>query len=276
MAHAEELKALVELVEFQLPSGFDAAFARTRVVASLLRLAKDNALKFKNLIPALYQRCVKITIQEESVAKDAYEIGDFYIPIDGDAPEAQANAILEELPFPCRQVPIPEVVWLSSFIDVQKSASDVDFPLFEAAPKEVPKAKTNWHGFAGKTEVFKEVKICRKTMRPYAIVGGRDWQDIYHQKFGYDTPIFNGDACYGNFVVRFGAYPTLDEYAMAIYMRLVGGSCVVSTLPTDFIEICKLRISEFEKAANGVSALEFARIFNSSLARVNREAIEKK
>lgn len=287
LSHAQILKQMIDLVGFKLPDGTDRALARTSAFASMLRFKRDHKDTFDTMIKCLYQNSILIEIEDyegddEDKKQKMKELGSgkFFIPVDGQATEETREKVLNSLPPACRKVSLNELIWISQFIDIQKSATDNEFPMTEDAPDFTSKFEINWAPIDAKFEYFESIKICPVTMRPYSVIDNVEWIDVYKEKFGKDAPILIGcDTQFCRFINRWGWIPNANEYILSYYRRLSSMSTPIKTLPSKIVQIINFRLKMFENAiaeAGNIDASEILKRYTESAPRLIRKDLEAK
>lgn len=240
LPHAKILKDMTDLVGFKYPDGFDRVYSRSLAFPSMLKFKRNNQTLFENLIRCLYQNSVCIEVEQKK----------YFIPVDGPATEESREKVFQVLPAVCKRLTPEELVWLSKFMDTSKSSTDNEFPLIEDAPP-LPKFDVNWSEIDAKYELFEKVEIDPSAMRPFKIIEGINWKDIYKKKFGSTALMLIGcDCAFCQFVEIHSKYPTTDEYILAYSNRIFGMQNAVSTLPGRIVDIVQFRIQAFMKAIN--------------------------
>ena len=271
LSHAQILKKMIDLVGYKLPDGFDRVLSRSIAFASMLRFKRDHRESFDTMIRCLYQNSIHFEVSEDDKTNHVF------IPIDGPATEQSRDEVFKILPGACKKLELNELVWLSTFIDIQKSATENTFPMTEDAPP-LPKFAINWSHVDAKFQVFEDIKICPKTMRPYCLIDGVEWSEIYYKQFGEGTLMLIGcDAAFCKYVNTHGCFPTADQYIISYSKRLSSMSNPISSLPSKIVEIVGFRIKAFQKAiadAGNIDATEVSKRFNDSCSIEKRKLIE--
>lgn len=238
LSHAHILKKMTDLVGFKYPDGFDRFLTRTIAFSSMIKFKRNNQILFQNLIHCLYQNSLCIEIDEQK----------HFVPIDGPATKESRQKVYQALPKSCRNLTPEEIVWLSKYIDINKSATDNEFPINED-PQTLPKFDVNWSEIDEKYLLFEKVEIDPITMRPFKIINEINWKDIYKNKFGSTARMLVGcDIAFCKFVENHSRYPTVEEYIVSYANRLFAMQNPITTLPGRIIEIVQFRILAFEQS----------------------------
>lgn len=266
LSHSHILKEMVDLVGYKYPFGFDRVISRSIAFASMLKFKREHQKTFDTMIRCLYQNSICIEIPEktndENVKPKSLETNKFFIPIDGPATEKSREEVLKALPKACRKLELNELVWISTYVDINKSATKNIFPMTEDAP-QLPQFEVNWSHIDEKYKVFESVEICPETMRPYKMINGINWKDIYKSTFGAKSLVLVGcDAAFCQFINDYGWFPSVNEYILFYSKRNPK-----KTLPSKIVDIINYRIHSFEKAikyAGNINQYEVADRFNAT------------
>ena len=83
--------------------------------------------------------------------------------------------------------------------------------------------------------------------------------------------IISGHKEYGNFIIHYDKYPTLDEYLLLLYRKYKREI----TLPKYIQKYAQSLFNEYEKVIKDVSVEQFKIIFNKSASIKERIEMEK-
>ena len=279
--HYKELIEMINLFEYKLPDDFENIVSRILCLASMMTFFKKNIKLLPFYKTGISQNTILVQVPEDSPMKSGGEVGELFLPIDGEIGENNRKKCLEKLPKNCQEminsnnISFDELAFVMKFIDTQKNLSDIEFEkLIEI--KEIPKCKTfkNWENYEDEKTIY-YTKICPKTMRPYYTIEDETWKDCLAKKIDISKPFLSLDSDYGRFVSQYLKYPTLDEFILFIYRKYVFNSKVYNTLPLLISDLCQMIIKEFIPVIKDVSPETFKKMFTNSAPIEMRKKIEK-
>jgi hypothetical protein len=261
---------MVEALGYPLHAGTIAHLNRTRCLLNLLSKFKKMTTKekkdFKYLFTGLYQNAVFLT--EESLASlsekfKQLEVVTAFVPIDGEASQAQIATIRQQLPAYCSELTLEELHHISTLLDAQKSASDI-FLEYNLKVPPLPKPAVNW--CYGLNHIDKSnVEFNRKTLRPFYTVHGRRWDECAKEDFKVSdvNTLFKGCKYLENYVLKFEKLPNYAELLLFYFNRYVEAG-KESTLPFLAEPWTHDLMEKFNKACEGMEIKDVIDIINSS------------
>jgi hypothetical protein len=278
-AHLPHLAALEQLLTLTGLSVSDAVRAhviRLRTMLSMLSWIKRDRHTLPNIALALTQSCVEVT---PAALRPTFERTPRFIPIDGVPKPAQLKLVRSLMPSVSRSLADDELIGLAALVDPSKSAGDIALPI-DWTPPPVPAIQcSGWISYGLRQIPRSPVRICAATCRPYYYVPGSNgsvWRDAAERHYGVPVArLISVNEAYGNFVVKYGIYPTHDELLTYLYNRRVvhGGYPTLPHLIAQFVDEV---IEEQRQFVDTLPVAEFARRWTASLdvpTRIRMETV---
>lgn len=254
---------------------------RTKVLMSMLSMVKKNNAQFRNKISCLVQNAVRINL--DNVSKHVKELeGEIrWIPIDGPASLEQVEEILCSFPSFFRNLTVDELYGLSTMVDRQYSASDI---VLKSDWEPTPSGSVvNWTTYGLNEQITNIVPICPGTLRPYYLIDNKMWVDKLCEVYNIprqlyvdgsnNTPfcneIFSGYKMWGNFVLKYKEYPTIDSYLLFCYNRYSK-----STLPFHVKYWAQNVIETYEPIVKDMKPINASRLFENGTSTSKRFEME--
>ena len=251
--------------EFKLP---DEAAMRTHILhvracLNMLGWFKRPCQQGRlvNIIRGLYQATVRCG-------------GDF-IPVDGPPTEDQVAEVRAALPAWYRDLPAARLYDLARKVDPSKSAGDIHIT-YGAPIQAAPEAICEWeYGVGPAPPAEPELQISPATCRPFYKVGSATWREAATAQYRIDSRrMISMNELYGNYVVKYGAYPTGQQFLDYIYRRkIVNGTN--KTLPRHMDAFVAGTLADYATIAATLPPAEFARRFIESRPIEHRCIMEK-
>jgi hypothetical protein len=266
LPHLDQLQTLLEVLlpNFKLPDakGIHENILHTRAALHMLRWVKQSPVeqaRLTNIVRGLYQATVRC--------------GDDFIPVDGPPSEEQVTAARAALPAWYRDLHPARLYDLARKVDPSKSAGDI-YMTYRAPISAEPSPIHEWV-YTDASPVYARVPICPATCRPYYAVGGASWREAAEAYYHVGSrSMISMNELYGNYVVKYGAYPTAEELLDYIYRRkIVNGAA--KTLPRPIQAFVSATLADYEEVRDMVPAAEFARRFAESRPIERRCVLEK-
>jgi len=277
MAHLDELGELLrELTGFALPAGIAEHVLRVRVLLSMLSAVKRDRWRLPELLRGLVQASVAGPRPElVGTAVREREHLPVLIPLDGPPTAAGRAAVLAALPAFYAGLSDLELVALGALVGPDKAAGDIPLPVGWRPGAVVGGCAAVGWGYGLGPLPKKLVRICPATCRPYyTLEDGRIWSAAAESVYGIPTgAMMSLDKRFGDFVCRYGAYPTREELLVFIYNRYVlcGGR---RTLPAALEQLVSEVMEEFVEIVQRIPAAEFVARFTESCPIERRRAME--
>jgi len=272
MPHLAHLEELYRLAGFTLKDDVRAHILRLRVMFSMLHWVQRDRYTLPNLMLALRQACVQVGDVVQS-----FERTPKFIPIDGPPTADQLAAVRALLPPTWNELDVPTLVGLAALVDPSKSAGDIPLALSWTPPPLAPPVVEWFNGL--NPFPASPVLICPATCRPFyhpASASAETWKDAAMRVFKFNDIAKDSvsiNETYGNFVSKFGVYPTRDALLTYLYnRRVLHGSH--TTLPHRIDQFIAEVIDESASITSVLAPAEFARRFNSSRKITERVAME--
>ena len=281
LTHYKELVDIINLFNLQLPKNFEKFANRMVVFSYLLYFFKRNTKLFENYVNGLKYNTIIVNVDESSPLNAGGIVGEVFIPIDGEINEENRMKCIQKLPKIClefineKKISIDELSWLMSFVNVQKQLSDIKInDIVHLDEKDIPKPtiNSNWKRYDDNIDKFNQVKISPKTLRPYYQINEKEtWKDSLSKIVDINLTIISGHKEYGNFIIHYDKYPTLDEYLLLLYRKYKREI----TLPKYIQKYAQSLFNEYEKVIKDISVEQFKIIFNKSASIKERIEMEK-
>ena len=281
LTHYKELVDIINLFNLQLPKNFENFANRMVVFSYLLYFFKRNTKLFENYVNGLKYNTIIVNVDESSPLNAGGIVGEVFIPIDGEINEENRMKCIQKLPKIClefineKKISIDELSWLMSFVNVQKQLSDIKInDIVHLDEKDIPKPtiNSNWKRYDDNIDKFNQVKISPKTLRPYYQINEKEtWKDSLSKIVDINLTIISGHKEYGNFIIHYDKYPTLDEYLLLLYRKYKREI----TLPKYIQKYAQSLFNEYEKVIKDISVEQFKIIFNKSASIKERIEMEK-
>ena len=274
LPHLAALEQLLGLTGLSVSDAVRAHVVRLRTMLSMLSWVKRDRHTLPNIALALTQSCVEVA---PATLRPTFEQTPRFIPIDGVPGPAQLELARSLMPPISRGLAVDELVGLAALVDPSKSAGDIALPI-DWTPPPVPATQcSGWISYGLRQIPRSPVRICPATCRPYYYVPGSNgivWRDAAERHFGVPVArLISVNEAYGNFVVKYGIYPTHDELLTYLYnRRVVHGS--YPTLPHLIAQFVDEVIEEHRQFVDALPVAEFARRWTASLdvsARIRME-----
>jgi hypothetical protein len=270
LSHLSPMKRLLELEGWQLPETVAAHVRRLLVLMNMLSWIKRDRWALPNQVLALRQRCLRI--QKDGLRFQPERVDEF-VPIDGPAIPEQIEAVRSLLPPMYQKLSIPELCGLAALVDPSKSAGDIALPLTWMPPVLAPPTVSWAYGL---THVpMKQLIISPETCRPlYREPSGVSWMEASesHYKIPPHQQLSTNEA-FGNFVIKYGFYPTRDEFLVYLYnRRVIHGN--KKSLPHCVAEFVSTVLEENAEIMQRLTPAEFSQRFQVSRPIQNRESLE--
>ena len=275
LPHLTALGDLLTLTGLTVSNAVKHHIIRLRTMLSMLSWVKRARHELPNLMLALTQMCVEV---DPAALRMQFESMPRFIPIDGAPTEIQVARVMELLPASFRALSVAEIVGLAALVDPSKSAGDIELPLTWAPPPLRAPTLDGWPLYGLRAVPDVPVKLCPATCRPYYYVNSGDtWFDDAEKCYGFPftkpSNILSANQAHGDFVVRYGVYPTPDELLTYLYnRRVIHGSN--TTLPHVAAAFVMGPISDAGPLMATLTPAEFGRRFRASVAREDRIAME--
>lgn len=277
MAHLDELaELLLELTGFVLPAGIAEHTLRVRVLLSMLGAVKRDRWRLPELLRGLVQASL-VGPRPESVgaAVRGREHLPALIPLDGPPTAAGCAAVLAALPAFYAGLSDLELVALGALVGPDKAAGDIPLPVGWRPGAVIGGCGAVGWGYGLGPLPKKLVRICPATCRPYyTLEDGRVWSAAAESVYGIPVgAMMSLDKKFGDFVCRYGAYPTREELLVFIYNRYV--VCGRRrTLPAALEQLVSETMEEFAEIMRDVPVAEFVARFTESCPIERRRAME--
>ena len=281
LTHYKELVEIINLFNLQLPKNFEKFANRMVVFSYLLYFFKRNTKLLENYVNGLKYNTIIVNVDESSPLNAGGIVGEVFIPIDGEINEENRMKCIQKLPKIClefineKKISIDELSWLMSFVNVQKQLSDIKInDIVHLNEKDIPKPtiNSNWKRYDDNIDKFNQVKISPKTLRPYYQINEKEtWKDSLSKIVDINLTIISGHKEYGNFIIHYDKYPTLDEYLLLLYRKYKREI----TLPKYIQKYAQSLFNEYEKVIKDISVEQFKIIFNKSASIKERIEMEK-
>ena len=284
--HLPHLKELLDihrelLPAHPLPEAERLATHYARIQVMLVMFSRVKRLggekRLRELLLGLTQNSVfPTTVLEGGISAavaDKEHVPDL-IALDGLPTEDQLVAVRHRLALP-HDLDDDTLVALGAMVDPSKSAGDIALPFNWEPPAHAPlPGRVEWKYGVGPQPV-KHVRICPDTCRPfYTTERGRTWAEEAMELYSVaPSEMMSLNKKFGEFVCKYGAYPTPAEFLVFLYNRfVVHGS--KRTLPHAVVEFSKQTFDEFREVMETLPPAEFARRFESSAPLPVRQAKE--
>ena len=281
LTHYKELVDIINLFNLQLPKNFEKFANRMVVFSYLLYFFKRNTKLLENYVNGLKYNTIIVNVDESSPLNAGGIVGEVFIPIDGEINEENRMKCIQKLPKIClefineKKISIDELSWLMSFVNVQKQLSDIKInDIVHLDEKDIPKPtiNSNWKRYDDNIDKFNQVKISPKTLRPYYQINEKEtWKDSLSKIVDINLTIISGHKEYGNFIIHYDKYPTLDEYLLLLYRKYKREI----TLPKYIQKYAQSLFNEYEKVIKDISVEQFKIILNKSASIKERIEMEK-
>jgi hypothetical protein len=250
MPHLPALREILKLTGLRPSPAVRQHIVRLRALLSFLARIKRNRHELPNLAMALNQACLEVETREG---------GRLFIPIDGVPAPEQIARIRTLGGFP-EELSVEEIVGLIGLVDPSKSAADIALPITWTPPPLAPPIVDGWPAYGLREIPAEPVKLCPTTCRPYYRVAPAEiWPAAAERRYGAaPTKLLSVNEAYGNYVIRYRAYPTRDELLIALYHRRVL-SGRHATLPHQIGQFVDEVIADAAELTAVIPAEEFAR-----------------
>jgi hypothetical protein len=271
LLHVQPLKKLLSLCKLEINDRANRHIVRLRVMLSMLSEVKKNQHLFRCLIQTLTQNCLEVDI---GALRVSFERKVRFVPLDGDASEAQVQKVLLLLPPHYKNLSVAELVSIAKLVDPSKSAGDIEFPI-EWDPV-LPESSTIYWGNYGLRDIKPSlVRICYETCRSYYQVGDETWKIAAQRFYGCEpSMLLSVDEHFIKFVQRYHMYPNFDELITYLYHKRVVRGYWYKTLPFQTAQFALSTIKRFSEVSSTLSVDEFIRRTKASQAIETRCAIE--
>lgn len=258
-AHLPHLQELDDMLcrlcpEFALPdeTKVRAHILHVRAGLNMLGWVKrpGQQERLMNIIRGLYQATVRC--------------GDDFIPVDGPPTPEQVAAARAALPAWYRDLSAARLYDLARKVDPGKSAGDVHIT-YGAPIQEAPAAVVEWgYGVGPAPPAEPELQICPATCRPFYKVGSASWREAATAQYHMDSRhMISMNELYGNYVVKYGVYPTAPQLLDYIYRRkIVNGTN--KTLPRHMDSFIAGTMADYATLTATLPPAEFSRRFQES------------
>jgi hypothetical protein len=266
LPHLQELDDMLRclLPEFKLPNEKElrAHILHVRAGLNMLSWVKrpGQQARLANIIRGLYQATVRC--------------GDDFIPVDGPPTAEQVAAARAALPAWYCDLPAARLYDLARKVDPGKSAGDI-YITYGAPISAAPEAIVEWdYGVGPAPPAEPELQISPATCRPFYKVGAATWREAATAQYHIDSRrMISMNELYGNYVVKYGAYPTAQQLLDYIYRRkVVNGTN--KTLPRHMDAFTAGTLADYATLTATLSPVEFARRFLESRPIERRQEIE--
>lgn len=269
-----------------LPHILTAHTQRVRVMLSMLAAVKREGgyTQLREILAGLTQGTVdpRRVWTDKPISETVAEREHLpaLVPIDGLPSllqQSYARKLLSKI-FPVYDLDDDTLVALGDLVDPNKSAGDIPLPYHWMPPDHATlPGRVEWaYGTGPQPE--KLVQICPATCRPVYVTdpeSGETWVDEARRLHGIEpSKMISLNKQFGNFVCKYGAYPTRAEFLVFLYNRYVRHGSH-GTLPHAIVEFINQVFIEFRDVMRDLSPTEFTRRFMGSVALPTRQALER-
>lgn len=276
LLHHEELLAILRgLTDFALPDGVERHAERVRALLALLALAKRDRDQLVDALWGITQESVPIhssAVRDEVRAREAVPR---LIPLDGSPSAERVEAVRRLLPGCCAPLSVGELRVLGDAADPNASAASLALPFaWDAPPIE---SVVEWaYGTGPQPEL--RCRICPRTCRPYYTTGpDRSW--VSDAEGLYRLPraeLISVRRVLGDFVVKFGFYPTGTELLVFLYNRYVAQPHARhTTLPRAILQFVTEALADYAEVMATLPPAEFVRRLMESRSVARRLELER-
>lgn len=231
-------------------------------------MVKNDKIRFEGLIKALQYEVVEVV--EKDIPKfGGREVIPNYVPIQGEASKNQIEMIYSKFGKQYQLFDVATLVALASLVHPSKSAGDIPLA-FDWRPPALPGITKVWADH----KKLKDTVICQSTCRPYYNVGSKTWREIAEVVYGDSYAQFSCTRMFSEFVVKYGEFPTKQEFLVFLYNRyVVHGN--YDCLPGFTMMAIDCQFKYFRKIMDAVSPNEFRERYLASAVIEKRILLEK-
>lgn len=276
LPHLHALNELLTLAGYEMKPVVKRHVTRLRVMLSMLSWVKRDHgnSELSNRILALVQQCIEV---DPTAVRMSFEATPRFIPVDGAPTPEQVEGVLDNMPALYRKLTVAELVGLAALVSPSKSAGDIELPLTWTPPAPPAAITDGWplYGLQSITPAY--VRICPATCRPfYRPTADTTWVTEHTAHYGHapDAPrILSANEAFGNFVVKYGVYPTRDEMLTYVFnRRILHGEN--KTLPHQTTEFIEQMFTETSALMGAITPETFAARFMASRDIKKRQELE--
>ena len=264
-----ELHALADLPD--IPVHITEHVQRLNTMLGMLAWVKHDRRTLPALALALERAAVEIEPTEE-VLRISFEHAPRFVPVDGCASaEQQARVVAHIQSRPSQHQATwcanpTEIRGLASMVNPSLSAGNVPLRLNWTAPTLTDTFEPCWpENYSFRTGHGPVVAICPATCRPYyQITPDTTWKDAATAVYGVspDRTVSTNEA-HGNFVVKYGVYPTCNELLLFLHNKRINRG-KVAALPNSIRQFVMEVLQENAALRAELLPAEFARRFMTS------------
>lgn len=284
--HLPYLFVFEKLIDFLGWNVSKEAKNHMRLIAAMMSLLKscktdsyDSYYSYESIIKAL--TCNSQQINEEKIGEDMKKNSTIipYIPLDFKASEESANKarkLLNDRIPACKNLSIEEIQSLFDVIDISKKSNVISLP--ESYKKTYEPAR-NWKN---PDLIAKDIAINMNTCRPhmYSVSVTADimipWKvSLFEQTKNKPSETMSTTKEFMEFICKYKRVPTLDEFLVHLYNRIVLNQRKKSTLCKNTVIYYENTLKYYTPALNKLSIPEIISRYNKSLHRDDREKMEK-
>ncbi len=262
MSHLEELRELlVGLTDYRLPAGMEKHVVRVRGMLAMLGAVKRDRRRLPEILRGLCQGSLDIgEIRTEVAGRERVPA---VILLDGPPSAERIAAVRGMLPAVLQALTDDELVGIGGLVGPDKAAGDIALPFNWVAPVRTVVGTVRWTAYGLETPPKNLLRICPRTCRPYyRVAEGRTWVEEAEALYGAPrSSLISVERRFGDFVCRYGFYPTAAE--MLVYLaNRYGSGC--ATLPRAITQFVDEVLEEYGPIMAELPAAEMARRFAES------------
>jgi hypothetical protein len=152
------------------------------------------------------------------------------------------------------------------------SATNIDIGILNPCKISFPTFEDVWSDAEEYVHYACEINI--NTCRPrYRLPKGRTWEDAFNEFYVNSPRVLSLNKYFGEYVVEYGEYPCVYQLIIYTWKRESGKG--MDSLPSTIWVSCELIIRDYERIKDELEPAEFARRFDASVNRVERERLER-
>jgi len=202
LSYSEYIIELAEMTELCFPIGINIHINRLKTLRFFLDKIKRGDKTFINLINALKY--------------NAFETPYLWIMIDGKPSPEQLDSVRSKLPEYCKYLSTSEIIYILNLCEnnKNKTESDINLPFNYNYDKYVVTTTKNWN--YEENIPYHKVEISVHSCRPfYNVDKNKKWIDVATEVYGQN--FISIDSRFGEFVIKYGKYPTKTEFLVYLY-----------------------------------------------------------
>lgn len=272
LSHLGALRDLYALADLPpIPARVDAHIQRLTTMLGMLAWVKKD----RHTLPALVTALTRAAVETTREGRIQFEHAPQFVPVDGLASAEQQERVFAQFPQSswCRDPAV--VTGLAALVNPSLAAGDIPLSLNWTAPP-VPVPTDSWPADYSFTTEDGHIPICVATCRPfYQVTPDKTWKEIATERYRIAPErMLSTNEAHGNFVVKYGAYPTVEELILYLHNRRIHQGRL-ATLPNAIVKFATDVIESNAAVRAELTPAEFARRFEQSRPIVVRLETER-